>query len=172
MDSSPDVLRIRMPLRLSLFCFFLIAPFLYFFLRETSNPPALTNEENFFLIMYASLCAGYFLLAYRNLDWIKDHLPSWLSSYGKRFALYMLVALALTGVIYSLPLPDFYVNVMRHTVYLFCLPIVLPSQRGGLNSLMNPVLTEVDTKTLADKNLILRPRVSKGILVSFCFCAE
>jgi hypothetical protein len=165
MDSSPAELSVRMPLVLSLVSFFLIAPFSYFFLRETSNPPVLTDAENFFLIMYASLSSGYFLLAYRNLDWIKYHLPSWLSSYGKRFALYMVVALALTEVIYSLPLPDFYINVMRHTVYLFCLPIVLPSQRGGLNFLVNPVLKEADTKTLGDKNLILRPRISKGIFV-------
>jgi hypothetical protein len=154
-----------MPLGFSVLCLFFIVPISYILFRELFSPPILTNEENFFLIFYAFLCSGYFLLAYVNLDWIKDHLPSWLNSYGKRFAVYMVVTLALTGIIYLLPLPDFYINVMRHTVYLFCLPLVLASPRGGLNFFVNPVLQEVDSKTLDDENLILRPRTSKGIFV-------
>ena len=153
-----------MPWGVSVLYFLFLASLLYYFFRSMAKPPVQTDAENFFLVAYAAFCGGWGLVLFFKTNSILGILPAWSRSFWKRFGLYLVLSMALKGAIHALPLPDFYIQVMSHSVFIFCLPLLM-SLFPGPGFFMNLALKEVESNELTDTKLVLRPRMSKRIFL-------
>jgi len=128
--------------------FVLMVPLNYFGLRESYRRTDVIWSGNVVLIVLSALIAWNFCFAFKNRELILTVLPAWLRPYGVRFIVYLVFAMALTGVLKVLQLPSFYDSVLGRSVIFFLVPYMLgprltwrfPEKVGSVD----PVLVDSD----------------------------
>lgn len=139
--------------------------FFYFFIRQTYAPAAVSPAQYAFLAGYTfllalSLSVGTTRFLRREGGW------SWLDTRGKRIGAYFAGTFVLEAIVFALPFPPFYRNVLGHSAYFLLIPLFLNAQGGRLQRWLEVPRTpgSVAADGALDE-LILTPTRRKAVFV-------